>query len=67
MDAVKRHFRPEFLNRIDEMIVFHALTSNDLKQIVTILMDTVVKRFLVIWVITRNFTSCYGFACERRI
>ena len=44
MDSVKRHFRPEFLNRIDEMIVFHALTSNDLKQIVTILMDTVVKR-----------------------
>ena len=44
MDAVKRHFRPEFLNRIDEMIIFHALTSNDLKQIVTILMDTVVKR-----------------------
>ena len=44
MDAVKRHFRPEFLNRIDEMIVFHALTSNDLKQIVTILMDTVVTR-----------------------
>ena len=44
MDSVKCHFRPEFLNRIDEMIVFHALTSNDLKQIVTILMDTVVKR-----------------------
>ena len=44
MDSVKRHFRPEFLNRIDEMIVFYALTSNDLKQIVTILMDTVVKR-----------------------
>ena len=44
MDSVKRHFRPEFLNRIDEMIVFHALTSNDLKQIITILMDTVVKR-----------------------
>ena len=44
MDSVKRHFRPEFLNRIDEMIVFHALTSNDLKQIVTVLMDTVVKR-----------------------
>ena len=44
MDSVKRHFRPEFLNRIDKMIVFHALTSNDLKQIVTILMNTVVKR-----------------------
>ena len=30
MDAVKRHFRPEFLNRIDEMIVFHPLTEEDL-------------------------------------
>lgn len=38
MDAVKRHFRPEFLNRIDEMIVFHPLTGEDLKEIVTILM-----------------------------
>ena len=44
MDAVKRHFRPEFLNRIDEMIVFHPLTAEDLTKIVTILMSDVTKR-----------------------
>ena len=44
IDAVKRHFRPEFLNRIDEMIVFHPLTEEDLKEIVTILMSDVTKR-----------------------
>ncbi len=44
MDAVKRHFRPEFLNRIDEMIVFHPLTEEDLKHIVSILMSDVTKR-----------------------
>ena len=44
MDAVKRHFRSEFLNRIDEMIVFHPLTEEDLKEIVTILMSDVTKR-----------------------
>lgn len=44
MDAVKRHFRPEFLNRIDEMIVFEPLTEEDLQQIVSILMSDVIKR-----------------------
>ena len=44
MDAVKRHFRPEFLNRIDEMIVFHPLTEEELTKIVTILMSDVIKR-----------------------
>ena len=44
MDAVKRHFRPEFLNRIDEMIVFQPLTEEDLQQIVSILMSDVTKR-----------------------
>lgn len=44
LDAVKRHFRPEFLNRIDEMIVFHPLTEEDLRKIVTILMSDVIKR-----------------------
>jgi len=36
MDEVRKHFRPEFLNRIDEVIVFHALTEVQLKQIVEI-------------------------------
>lgn len=44
MDAVKRHFRPEFLNRIDEMSVFRPLTEEDLKHIVSILMSDVTKR-----------------------
>ena len=44
LDAVKSHFRPEFLNRIDEMIVFHPLTEEDLTKIVTIIMSDVTKR-----------------------
>src|SRR4051794_3762561 len=36
MDEVRRHFRPEFLNRVDEVIVFHALSEDDLKKIVEI-------------------------------
>lgn len=41
---VKLHFRPEFLNRIDEMIVFHSLTRDDLHRIVHLLMASLVKR-----------------------
>ena len=44
LDAVKRHFRPEFLNRIDEMVVFHQLTGEDLGKIVNILLKDVTKR-----------------------
>ncbi|MCI0739460.1 MAG: AAA family ATPase, partial [Gemmataceae bacterium] len=36
LDEVRRHFRPEFLNRVDEMIVFHTLDEDHLKQIVVI-------------------------------
>jgi ATP-dependent Clp protease ATP-binding subunit ClpB len=35
-DELKKHFRPEFLNRVDEIIVFHSLTENELKKIVDI-------------------------------
>ena len=44
MEEVKRIFKPEFLNRIDETIVFHALTKKDMKQIVTLLSRTLVER-----------------------
>ena len=37
-DELKRHFRPEFLNRIDEVIVFHRLTEDEVKQIVDLLL-----------------------------
>src|SRR5208283_4260340 len=36
LDEMRKHFRPEFLNRIDELIVFHALDEDHLKQIVLI-------------------------------
>ncbi|MCA1594940.1 MAG: AAA family ATPase [Chloroflexi bacterium] len=39
MDEMKRVFRPEFLNRVDEVIVFHALTSEQIGQIVDILLS----------------------------
>jgi ATP-dependent Clp protease ATP-binding subunit ClpB len=36
MAALRQHFRPEFLNRIDEVIIFHGLTKEHLEQIVDI-------------------------------
>jgi ATP-dependent Clp protease ATP-binding subunit ClpB len=44
MDALREHFRPEFLNRIDEIIFFHALDRQHLKQIVDIQIGSLVKR-----------------------
>lgn len=44
MEELKKAFRPEFLNRIDEIIVFHALEKPQLKEIVTLLADQLVKR-----------------------
>ena len=44
MDAVKRHFRPEFLNRIDETIVFRALNKDDMKQIVALMLKELTDR-----------------------
>ena len=44
MDEVKRLFKPEFLNRIDDMIVFHQLTKEDMKGIVEVMLSTIEKR-----------------------
>ena len=43
-DALKRQFRPEFLNRLDEMIIFDSLTRDDLHRIVELMMDAVQSR-----------------------
>ena len=43
-EQLKLHFRPEFLNRIDETIVFHSLTKNDLHQIVKLLLKDLTQR-----------------------
>lgn len=44
MEEVKRLFKPEFLNRIDETIVFHMLTRSDIAQIVDIMVNSINKR-----------------------
>lgn len=44
MDEVKKTFRPEFLNRIDEVVVFHPLTKDEILQIVDIMMARVNKQ-----------------------
>ena len=44
MEEVRRIFKPEFLNRIDETIVFHALTKEDMKKIVGLMAKTLVTR-----------------------
>jgi ATP-dependent Clp protease ATP-binding subunit ClpC len=41
MDEVKRFFRPEFLNRLDATIVFHALSKEEIHQIVDLMMNMV--------------------------
>ncbi|MCI9082094.1 MAG: ATP-dependent Clp protease ATP-binding subunit [Lachnospiraceae bacterium] len=44
MEEVRRIFKPEFLNRIDETIVFHTLSKEDMKKIVTLLSRTLIER-----------------------
>lgn len=44
LEELKKAFRPEFLNRIDEMIVFHSLDKGELKQIVSLMANTLTKR-----------------------
>jgi ATP-dependent Clp protease ATP-binding subunit ClpB len=44
MDALRAHFRPEFLNRVDDIIIFDRLTENDLKRIVEIQLARLTKR-----------------------
>lgn len=44
MDELKRTFRPEFLNRVDDLIVFHALSEEHIRQIVEIMLDELNQR-----------------------
>jgi ATP-dependent Clp protease ATP-binding subunit ClpB len=44
LGEVRKHFRPEFLNRVDEIIVFHALTEPQLKKIVVIQLEQIRRR-----------------------
>ena len=44
MEELKKTFRPEFLNRIDDVIVFHSLEEDTLQQIVTLMAEELRKR-----------------------
>ncbi|MCY0876016.1 MAG: ATP-dependent Clp protease ATP-binding subunit [Firmicutes bacterium] len=44
MEELKKTFRPEFLNRVDDLIVFHSLSETDIQQIVSLMADGLRKR-----------------------
>ena len=44
MEELKRSFKPEFLNRIDDIIVFHSLEEKDLQQIIRLMLKSVIER-----------------------
>ncbi|MFC1985146.1 AAA family ATPase, partial [Chloroflexota bacterium] len=44
LGEVKKNFRPEFLNRIDSVVVFHALTKEHIRKIVELMLETVSKQ-----------------------
>jgi ATP-dependent Clp protease ATP-binding subunit ClpC len=43
-DELKQHFRPEFLNRVDDVVVFHQLTPEEIVRIVDLMIDKVDER-----------------------
>ncbi|MBE6679441.1 MAG: ATP-dependent Clp protease ATP-binding subunit [Ruminococcaceae bacterium] len=78
MQALKGTFRPEFLNRLDEIIVFNRLTDTDIKQIALLMLDALKKRIadigvtidfddtLVEFVAKKGFDDVYGARPLRR-
>ena len=78
MIEVERHFRPEFLNRIDELVIFNPLTHEDLKRIVHIQLEGVEQRLAergitleldesaIEFLITNGFNEDYGARPLRR-
>jgi len=57
MDEIKHMFKPEFLNRIDEIIVFHALSKEDNMKISAIMIETIRNRIEAQMQITLNVTQ----------
>jgi ATP-dependent Clp protease ATP-binding subunit ClpB len=79
MDAVRKHFRPEFLNRIDEIVLFHRLGRDQMESIVKIQLDRVEKlladRRMAIhvdgaamdWLAERGYDPVYGARPLKRV
>ena len=78
MEAVKKTFRPEFLNRIDEIIVFHELTEEQLRSIVDLMVKDLQQRLAdrelgvelteeaKSWLVKEGFDPVYGARPLRR-
>ncbi|MGE0024370.1 MAG: AAA family ATPase, partial [Hyphomicrobium sp.] len=79
MEAVRRHFRPEFINRIDEIVVFHRLRREDMASIVDIqmkrLQQLVADRKITIelddtartWLANKGYDPIYGARPLKRV
>ena len=79
MGAVKEHFRPEFLNRIDDSIVFHRLTRDDLAQIVVVQFEILRRRIAdrgidlklsedaIDWLADNGYDASYGARPLKRL
>ncbi len=67
LDQLKEHFRPEFLNRVDEIIIFHPLNRDDIAQIVDLQLATITTRLaereitLVIGHKVKHYLAEHGF------
>jgi ATP-dependent Clp protease ATP-binding subunit ClpB len=62
LEAVKLHFKPEFINRIDEIIIFRALSLENIKQIVSLQLDYLTKRAA-----ERNITLGYSAKVKEKL
>jgi len=79
MDAVKAHFKPEFLNRVDELIIFHSLALEQIKAIVEIQVKKLEQRLLERqiqlkmtekakeWLAKEGFDPAYGARPLKRV
>lgn len=79
MEEVKRVFRPEFLNRIDEILVFHPLSREDVGKIAALMSKSLIERMqaqqIVLqftekayaWIAEKGFDKLYGARPLRRV
>ena len=78
LDELKKTFNPEFLNRIDDIVVFHQLEKDHLVDIVNLLVDELNKQLIdqdlaieiseevIEWLIDKNYQPSYGARQMRR-
>ena len=79
MEEVKRFFRPEFLNRIDSNVVFHALTREHMQQIVDLMLANVAHELVAkgvnmevtpeakVWLADKGYDPYFGARPLRRV